>query len=87
MIAKFIRTIFSPFHGVISTGLDIFTGIDPRPRDLINQDNAATQDAREEQAKKARLHQLDKVQEKRFEQMYGIRQHKTRHQTRSRDRS
>ncbi len=68
MIAKFIRTILSPLHGVISTGLDVFTGIDPRPRDLINQDNAAAQAAREELVRKARLHQPEKVRERRFEQ-------------------
>lgn len=83
MIRSFIRTILSPFHGVISTSLDIFTGIDPRPRDLINQDNAAAQNAREEQARKAKLHQLDKVRENRAEQMYGIRQQKTNIKTRS----
>ena len=77
MIAKFIRTILSPFHGVISTGLDVFTGIDPRPRDLINQDNAAAQVAREKQTRKARQKQLDRKREKRFEQMHGIRQQKS----------
>jgi len=81
MIRNFIRTILSPIHGVISTGLDVFTGIDPRPRDLINQDNAAAQDVHEEQTRRERLHQLSKVREKRFEQIHGIRQRKTDQKT------
>lgn len=72
MIRTFAKGIISTIHGSVSTLLDVFTGVDPKTRDTLNQELNEKIKAREYREKLAEKREGEMRLDREFKRKHGI---------------